>query len=387
MRASMLVVAVPARAARPDGAAEVPAAPGSFTDTGNGSTASAKAALRPFACAASMRACGDFARTWLATRAEAQHHALASVAVHPPDVFKRQPPGLLLDEPASALDPECSGGGLSVMGSRAGAIDLAWGQSSESGARRPLEVDARSLQAPSGLMRGTVPSRGDSPVRLTSGWSGLVRAALVLFFVLAATSASAEAGWLSSRGRLVAPTRLEAFVGTRSFGAGFVRTDTGNERAGLTFEGVVSFADRAAELRGARLFQLTETRFATATLSLGGAAFVVPDRAFDLGVGPQASLAVSLGGERFTVDLALQTGAEVFLRQEAPRLPQRAVLGLTLRLWEFTLSAFARIGADLVPGRNFIGRGELMVSVGWLGLDPALGRTVSTTPASVSPQR
>ncbi|MDX2012447.1 MAG: hypothetical protein SFW67_19780 [Myxococcaceae bacterium] len=211
-------------------------------------------------------------------------------------------------------------------------------------------------------------------------------AVLGALVALAANSAWAEAGWLSSRGRLLTPTRVEAFVGTRSFGAGFVRTDTGNARAGLTFEGVVGFADRAAELRGARLFQLTETRFATAMLSLGGAAFVVPDRAFDLGLGPQASLALSLGGERFTVDLALQTGVELFLRQEAPRLPQRAVLGLTLRLWEFTLSAFARVGADLLPGRNFIGRGELMVSVAWLGLDAALGRTVSTTPASVSPQ-
>jgi hypothetical protein len=200
------------------------------------------------------------------------------------------------------------------------------------------------------------------------------------------SSAWAEAGWLSSRGRLLEPTRLEAFVGTRSFGAGFVRTDASNPRAGLTFEGVVSFADRAAELRGARLFQLTRTSFATALVSVGGAAFVVPDRAFDLGLGPQAALGLSLGGERFTVELSLQTGVEVFLRQEAPRLPQRAVLGLTLRLWEFTLSAFARVGADLIPGRNFIGRGELMVSVGWLGLDPLVGRTLSTAPASVSPQ-
>jgi hypothetical protein len=201
-----------------------------------------------------------------------------------------------------------------------------------------------------------------------------------------ASSAWGEAGWLSSRGRLIEATRVEAFVGTRSFGAGFVRADTSNARAGLTFEGVVSFADRAAELRGARVYQLTQTRFATALVSVGGAAFVVPDRAFDLGLGPHVALGLSLGGERFTVDLSLQTGVEVFLRQEAPRLPQRAVLGLTLKLWEFTLSAFARVGADLVPGRNFIGRGELMVSVGWLGLDPLLGRTVSTTPASVSPQ-
>lgn len=215
-----------------------------------------------------------------------------------------------------------------------------------------------------------------------------MRRACAVGVLLASASAFAEAGWLSSRGRLVPETRIEAFVGSRSFGAGFVRTDTGNPRAGLSFEGVVSFADRAAELRGARVFQLTETRLATASLALGGAAFVVPDRRVDLGLGPQASLSLSIGGERFSVDLSLQTGVEVFLRQETgPRFPQRGVLGFTLRLWEFTVAAFARVGADLVPGRNFIGRGEVMVSVGWLGLDGLVGRTVSTTPASVSPQR
>jgi len=207
----------------------------------------------------------------------------------------------------------------------------------------------------------------------------MTRALIAVLLFLAARDARAEAGWLTSRGRLLPETVVEAFVGTRSFGAGFVRTDTGNPRAGLSFEGVVGFTDRDAELRGARVWQLGDARFATASVSLGGAAFIVPDRAFDLGLGPQAQLALTLGGRVFSVDLALQTGVEFFLRQQgAPRLPQRAALGLHLRLAEFTVAVMARAGADLLPGRNFVGRGEVMVSVGWLGLDTSLSRERST---------
>lgn len=203
----------------------------------------------------------------------------------------------------------------------------------------------------------------------------------LLISLVAGTAAVsfAEAGWLSARGRLLPETRVEAFVGTRSFGAGFVRTDTGDPRAGLSFEGVVGFTDRDAELRGARLWQLTRTGGATASVSVGGAAFIVPGPAFDLGIGPHAALNLSLGGQVFCVDLSLQTGLELFLRQQgAPRLPQRAGLGLHLRLSEFTVSAMARVGADVFPGRSFVGRGEVMVSVGWLGLDGAIGRARPT---------
>lgn len=215
-----------------------------------------------------------------------------------------------------------------------------------------------------------------------------MKRALISLLLFTATAAQAEAGWLSARGRLLPETRMEAFVGTRSFGAGFLRTDTGNARAGLTFEGVVGFTDRDAELRGARVWQVTQTGFATTSVSLGGAAFIVPDRAaFDLGIGPQASLALSLGGPVFSVDLSLQTGLEVFLRQQgAPRLPQRAGLGLHLRVSEFTIAAMARVGADVFPGRNFVGRGEVMLSVGWLGFDHAIGRSDAPTMTPVNPQ-
>ncbi|MDP1922321.1 MAG: hypothetical protein Q8L14_39140 [Myxococcales bacterium] len=206
---------------------------------------------------------------------------------------------------------------------------------------------------------------------------------VVVVTLFAAGNAHAEAGWLTARGRLVPETVVEAFVGTRSFGAGFVRTDTGNPRAGLSFEGVVGFTDRDAELRGARVWQLGDARFATASVSVGGAAFLVPDRAFDLGLGPQAQLALSLGGRVFSVDLALQTGLELFLRQQGPpRLPQRAVFGLHLRISEFTVAVMARAGADVFPGRAFVGRGEVMVSVGWLGLDTSLSRERPEAPPS-----
>ncbi len=193
--------------------------------------------------------------------------------------------------------------------------------------------------------------------------------------------AVAESGWLSARGRLLPETRVEAFVGTRSFGVGVLRTDDGNPRAGLALEGVVTFVDRVAELRGARVWQLSQTRFGTASASLGGSAFIVPQAALDLGLGPHAALNLSLGGQVFSVDLGLQTGVEFFLRQQgAPRLPQRALVGLNLRVSEFLVSAMARVGVDLVPGRNFVGRGEVMLSVGWLGLDALLGRGTPAPP-------
>ncbi len=207
------------------------------------------------------------------------------------------------------------------------------------------------------------------------------RALAALVLVGLSGPAVAESGWLSARGRLLPETRVEAFVGTRSFGVGVLRTDDGNPRAGLALEGVVTFVDRVAELRGARVWQLSQTRFGTASASLGASAFIVPQAALDLGLGPHAALNLSLGGQVFSVDLGLQTGVEFFLRQQgAPRLPQRALVGLNLRVSEFLVSAMARVGVDLVPGRNFVGRGEVMLSVGWLGLDALLGRGTPAPP-------
>jgi hypothetical protein len=196
----------------------------------------------------------------------------------------------------------------------------------------------------------------------------------LLALVLVPGVALAESGWLVARGRLLPETRLEAFVGSDTFGAGFVRTDTSNGRAGISFEGVIGFIGRTAELRGARVWQLGATRFATASVSLGGAAFLVPDRRVpEVGLGPHGQLSLTLGGRVFAVDLSLETGAELFFRGGL-RLPQRAGLGLHLRIAEFTVALMARAGADLAVGRSFVGRGEVMLAVGWLGLDSALDR-------------
>lgn len=199
-----------------------------------------------------------------------------------------------------------------------------------------------------------------------------------------ASVAMAEAGWLTARGRLLPETRVEAFAGTRSFGVGVVRTDDTNARAGVSFEAVVGFLDRDLELRGARVWQVSSTGFATASVAVGGAAFLIPDRAgADGGLGPHGTLSLSLGGRVFSVDLSLQTGAELFFRAPLTvRLPQRASLGLHLRLAEFAISVAARTGADLMPGRNFVGRGEVMIGVSWLGFDQAIGR--APTPVSAT---
>ncbi|MBL8919187.1 MAG: hypothetical protein JNJ54_10030 [Myxococcaceae bacterium] len=203
---------------------------------------------------------------------------------------------------------------------------------------------------------------------------------LVLIAICSAASlARAEAGWLTARGRLLPETRIEAFAGTRSFGVGVVRTDDANARAGVSFEAVVGFLDRDLEVRGARVWQLGSAGFATASIAVGGAAFLVPDRTGpDGGLGPHGALSLSLGGRLFSVDLSLQTGAELFLRAPALlRLPQRAALGLHVRVGEFTIALMARTGADVIPGRSFVGRGEVMIGVSWLGFDQAIGRTSS----------
>lgn len=190
-----------------------------------------------------------------------------------------------------------------------------------------------------------------------------MRAPLVLLSLLAST-AWAEAGWLTARGRLAPELRVEAWGGSRSLGAGFVRPDADDARAGTSLEALYVFTDRTVELRGARVWQLTVNRFATASATLGAAFHVVPSPA-DVGLGPHAGLNLALGGAVFTVDLGLQTGAEFFFSMLAPRLPQRASLGLNLRLGHWGLGVQARMGADVMPGNGWVGRGEVMASLSW----------------------
>lgn len=204
----------------------------------------------------------------------------------------------------------------------------------------------------------------------------LLGVALATMFV--ALPAFAEASWFVARGRLVEETGVEAFVGTRSFGVGVTRTDTANPRAALSFEGVFGVSDRIGELLVSRVWQITPAKFATATVSLGGSAIVVPDRLVDAGLGPHGQLSLSLGTRVFSVELGLQSGIELFLRQPTPRFAQRALLGVMLRLSDFSIGAMARVGADLFIGHAFVGRGEVMVTVGWWGFDAAVGRPQRT---------
>ncbi len=187
-----------------------------------------------------------------------------------------------------------------------------------------------------------------------------------LFFVLSlsATFAGAEGGWLSARGRLQPDLRLEAWAGSRTAGLGVVFPDAPGAMAGIGAEVLYAFFDRTLELRGARVWQLTKNRLATASTTVGASAHLVPS-AFDVGLGPHAGLNLALGGERFTFDFGLQTGVEVFVTSQRTRLPQRLLLGADLRLGQFGVGVHLRGGVDLVPGHGFVGRGEATVSFAW----------------------
>lgn len=184
--------------------------------------------------------------------------------------------------------------------------------------------------------------------------------------MLASCAAWAEGQWLTSRGRLVPETRLEVFGGGRAFGVGIVRPND-EARAAWSAELVYAYTDRVVELRGARVWQFTQTRFATGSVNAGTSLYVLPER-FNLGLGPTAGLTLSLGGQTVSVDLGLQTGVDLFAVGALPRLPQRASIGVTVRVSDFTVSAMARAGADLMPGHAFVGRGDVVLALGWLGL-------------------
>lgn len=193
----------------------------------------------------------------------------------------------------------------------------------------------------------------------------LARAVLLAALTLA-TAAHAEAAWLTARGRLQPETRLEAWGGPRTVGVGLVRPDEAGASAGWGVETSYAFPDRTLELRGTRVWQFSKTRFATGSATVGASGFMVTAGGLDLGLGPHAGLTLSLGGRTFSVDLGLQTGFEVFVNQDAPRLPQRALIGFNFLFGRVALSLMARAGADVLPGHFFVGRGELVVSLGWL---------------------
>ena len=92
-----------------------------------------------------------------------------------------------------------------------------------------------------------------------------MKRALCSVVLLGATLASAEGGWLTARGRLQPDLRLEAWAGSRTAGLGVVFPDAPGAMAGIGAEVVYAFFDRTHELRGARVWQLTKNRFATAS--------------------------------------------------------------------------------------------------------------------------
>ncbi len=192
--------------------------------------------------------------------------------------------------------------------------------------------------------------------------------------LLTSSLALAEGGWVTSRGRLQPELRVEVFGATDSLGVGLVSPDATNPRAGLGLELVYAWRDRVIEVRGGRVWQLTPTQFATASATLGGVAFLVPDR-FDAGAGLHGTLALALGGKGFTVDLAYEVGVDVFATAVV-RIPQRGMLGLNSRFGDWGISLQAKAGADILPGAQFVGRGEVMLSLSWFGL----GRSLRSEP-------
>ena len=199
-----------------------------------------------------------------------------------------------------------------------------------------------------------------------------MRRALFFALTLSATLSSAEGGWLSARGRLQPDLRLEAWAGSRTAGLGVVFPDAPGAMAGIGAEVLYAFFDRTLELRGARVWQLTRNRLATASTTVGASAHLVPS-AFDVGLGPHAGLNLALGGETFTFDFGLQSGVEVFITSQQTRLPQRLLLGADLRLGPFGVGLHLRGGVDLVPGHGFVGRGEATVSFSWFLAQPSRG--------------
>ena len=192
--------------------------------------------------------------------------------------------------------------------------------------------------------------------------------ALRLALVLVGSLAAAEPGWLTAQGSSSSQPELSIFAGPRSIGAGFLRADSADTRRGIGLEAAWLLDDRVAELSATRRWQLTPTRFATVSGTAGLAGHVIPEGRFDLGLGPQIGLNLSLGGRLFSLDVGLLSGAELFTRAEV-RFAQRLQLGLRSQLGRFTIGLSGRAGVDFSPGRNFILRADAIVRLGLRAAD------------------
>ena len=196
----------------------------------------------------------------------------------------------------------------------------------------------------------------------------MIRRWLMVVLCCSSIDAFAEAGWLASQGKIPEAIHVQAFGGTDSFGIGALLPDEpGTRSTSWTGEVLWQWKSRVGEARLSRLVAVRQNRFASVSAFFGLAALLVPEGKTDLGLGPNGGLTLTLGGNRFWVDLGVQTGFEVFVRSGGPRFTERAVVAANLRLGSFTLSVMARIGADLEAQQAFVGRGEVIFAVGWLG--------------------
>ena len=179
-----------------------------------------------------------------------------------------------------------------------------------------------------------------------------------------AGSAWADPMWAGAHGRVTEGQRIEVFAGPGSAGASF--TTAAEPRAAWAAEFSWGFAGRTGELRGAHLWQLNQTGFATVSAQLGVEVLLVPVGGLDLGAGPQLGLTLSLGGRRFNVDVGAQLAVEAFVISGGPRVPLRAVLGLNGLISHVSVAVMARAGVDVEAGRPFVGRAEVVVALGWV---------------------
>lgn len=188
--------------------------------------------------------------------------------------------------------------------------------------------------------------------------------ALLAVVMLVSTVSAAESSWLAAHGRVDSDARASVWGGTRSVGLGVAVPDANGARAALTGEAQYAFFDRVVELRGARLWQLTAPRLVTLSAAVSGAVFLVPEGQVDIGAGPHASLTASIGGPRFSVDLSVQSGVELFARGPT-RLPERLSLGVSFTVGPLAFTVAGRAGLDLVPAGAFVFRGEAVACIGW----------------------
>lgn len=180
----------------------------------------------------------------------------------------------------------------------------------------------------------------------------------------AAQVAHAEVGWLASTARIDAPQRFAVFGGPNDVGTGAQLTFAQGTQA-ASVEVLWALAMRNAEARIAHLWLLRKGDWVSLSAAVSGSVIVVPGP-FDLGFGPNGALTLNIGRRALSVQLGVQTGAEVFVREFGPRFVERLFLGITGAAGPIGWGLLARAGADLEPGQPFVGRADVVLALSWL---------------------